>query len=494
MRSVLLIKLILLSAILSAQELTFTHGIPIDYKLNHYDEKYGSKDIKLTYIDTVSSTAYHISWKDEDMNIEILKDYVTLSSTIKKFDIKKVIGNPNASWKTFLNVGHKYYVVYSTSKDSEITASIQEINPDLTATGKPQSLATFQIAKEDDSYGVHLCKEGKQILFIRSYQGKIHVKSFSDSFAPLWSKTFEVKTEDMVLSSVGATEDGYLYMGGYYLKKRKHVDPFVIVYATKTQLHEINYFAAEEGVELFNFNMTALEDNEPLVACIYSKKRERGYRLYKINAATLRAEKFATQPISDEFKKATILGYRDETFYIMDIAKLQNGNIVFSIEGQVTHMGRSYGNDGESSDAFYTSPTNVISLNSTGTEVWDKIVRKFQRQNHASHLIGHYFFHSNNKVYLVYNDINQNFSLSPFAEQNSWALTYRNMYVAIAEIDEEGNPRKLHLVTKNPKEVSYFVVDQTNYSIAQTKKITDNLFRFMIKTAEGMHYSTLEVK
>ncbi len=485
-RSILLIQFISLSAILSAQELTFTHGKPIDQKLNYYDKKYGNQEFKMTYFDTVSRTAYHQTWEDENVNIEILKDYVNQSSIIKNFDIKIATGNPSALLHTFLNVGPEYYVIYSAINGNEVTASIQKINSDLIATGKAQPLATFPSSKDDDSFRVRLGKEGKQILFIRDYQDKIQVKSFSDSFAALWSKTFEVKTEDIVLSSIGVTEDGYLYIGGYYYKKREFVDPFVIVYSTKTQQHQVNYFPMEEGMELFNFNMSLLEDNEPVVACMYSKKRERGYRLYKINVATLQLENFATQAISEEFRKATNIGYKDENFTIPDIAKLQNGNFVFSIEGQVTHGANNTGNISHSA-SYYTSPTNVITVNSSGTEEWDKLIRKFQQQGSASHLIGHYFFHSNNKVYLVYNDVNENFSLSPFVEQKAWVLKEKNMYVAIAEIDEKGNAKKLNLITKNPKEVSYFVVDDT-------RKITNNLFRFKITTPKGMHYSILEVK
>ena len=64
-------------------------------------------------------------------------------------------------------------------------------------------------------------------------------------------------------------------------------------------------------------------------------------------------------------------------------------------------------------------------------------------------------------------------------------LKEENIYVAIAEIDEKGEARKLNLVTTKPNEVSYFVVDQT-------AKISDNLFRFKITTPKGTHYSLLE--
>jgi hypothetical protein len=485
-RSIFLIHFISLSAILSAQELTFTHGKPIEQKLSYYDKKYGRQEFKYTYFDTVSRTAYDKSWEDENVNIKIFKDYVNQSSTIKNFDIKKAANNSNALLKTFLNIGHKYYVIYSTNNGGEATAFIQEIDADLNVTGKAQPLATFQIAKENDSFGIYPSKDGKQILFIRKYPDGIQEKSFSDSFAALWSKTFEVKTEDLILRTANVTEDGYLNIGGYYYKKRKIVDPFVIVYSTKTQQHHVNFFPKEEGVELFNFNMTLLNDNDPLVACLYSKKRELGYRLYKINTATLTIDNFATQPISAEFKKATNLGYKDENFIIANIGKLQNGNVVFSIEGQVNQSAHNTGNISHSA-SFYTSPTNVIAVNSSGTEEWDKLVRKFQQQSSASHLIGHYFFHSNNKVYVVYNDVNENFSLSPFVEQKAWVLKEKNMYVAIAEIDEKGNAKKLNLITKNPKEVSYFYVEDT-------EKITDKLFRFKITTPMGTHYSLLQVK
>jgi hypothetical protein len=128
----------------------------------------------------------------------------------------------------------------------------------------------------------------------------------------------------------------------------------------------------------------------------------------------------------------------------------------------------------------------VICISDSGNELWDKLVKKFQRQGTASHLIGHYFFQNNNKVYIVYNDVNENFNLNPLADQKAWMLKEKNMYVAIAEIDETGATRKLNLVTKTPNEVSYFVVDQT-------EKITDNLFRFKITSPRGIHYSLLEV-
>ena len=118
---------------------------------------------------------------------------------------------------------------------------------------------------------------------------------------------------------------------------------FLIVYGTKTQQHQVNYFPKEEGIDLFNFNMTLLERNEPVIGCIYTKKKEMGYRVYKINLATLKPEQFATEPISEEFKKATAQGYKDINFGIVGIEKMDNGNIVFSIEAQVVQDPTKFG-------------------------------------------------------------------------------------------------------------------------------------------------------
>jgi hypothetical protein len=203
-----------------------------------------------------------------------------------------------------------------------------------------------------------------------------------------------------------------------------------------------------------------------------------------MNTATLKPELLATSPISEEFRKATILGYHDDNFEIAGIERLNNGTTVFSIEAQVGKSPRAEGVSMENIN--YSSPANVISINDSGQEQWDKVVRKVQRQGAASHLIGHYFFQHNNKVYLVYNDVNENINLNPLAEQKEWLLKERNMYVAIAEIDEKGATRKLNLVTKSPKEPSYFVVDET-------QKISNNLFRFKIISAQGTHYSLLEI-
>jgi hypothetical protein len=466
---------ILVATSLSAQTLKFVHGKPSERKLNHYDKKYGLEKLMSAHFDTLSHTSYHLYW--DKPGFELLEDYVN-EATVKNFEFKNVSGSLYSS--QFANINNKFYALYTTGKEKENKTWVQEINADLVPQGEPQLLATFQAHSR-----IFLPKGSDQIILIAYHENKIQVSSFSNTFKPLWSKNFDLKTEDVVLQSVGATRDGYFYVGGNFSRKRGDADHFVIVYAIKSQQHQITYFPKEEGLDLFNFNMTLLERNEPVIGCMYTKKGEMGYRFYKINPATLKPEQFATEAISDEFKKATVLGYKDINFGIVGIEKMNNGNIVFSIEAQVVQDPMKFGEPGRSGEIFYSSPTNVICINDSGMEQWDKLVRKFQRQGTASHLIGHYFFQHNNKVYVVYNDVNENFNLNPLAEQKAWMLKEKNVYVAIAEIDEKGEARKLNLVTTNPSEVSYFVVDQT-------EKISHNLFRFKITTPKGTHYSLLE--
>jgi len=474
-RFILYIHLILVATSLSAQTMKFVHGKPSERKLNHYDKKYGIEKLMSTHFDTLSHTSYHLYW--DKPGFELLKDYVD-EATVKNFEIKNISG---ALFSTqFANINNKFYALYITGKEKESNAWVQEINADLVPQGEPQLLATSRAHSR-----IFLPKGSDQIILIAYHEDKIQVSSFSNIFKPLWSKSFDLKTEDLVIQSVGATRDGYFYIGGYFSRKREDADHFVIVYSIKTQQHQVNYFPKEEGIEIFNFNMTLLERSVPVIGCIYTEKREMGYRFYKINLATLKPEQFATEPISEEFKKATVLGYKDNNFGIVGIEKMNNGSIVFSIEAQVVQHPMKFGEPGRSSEIFYSSPTNVICISDSGKEQWDRLVRKFQRQGTASHLIGHYFFQHNNKVYVVYNDVNENFNLNPLAEQKAWMLKEKNMYVAIAEIDEKGEARKLNLVTTKPSEVSYFVVDQT-------EKISRNLFRFKITTPKGTHYSLLE--
>ena len=474
-RFILFFHFILVATGLSAQTLKFVHGRPSERKLNHYDKKYGIEKLMSAHFDTLSHTSYHLYW--DKPGFELLTDYVN-EAAVKNFEIKNVRGSLYSS--QFANLNNKFYALYTTGKEKERNAWVQEINADLVPQGEPQLLATFPAHSR-----IFLPKGSNQIILIAYHENKIQVSSFSNTFKLLWSRDFDLKTEDLVIQSVGATHDGYFYVGGHFSRKREDADHFVIVYSTKTQQHQINYFPKEEGLDLFNFNMTLLERNEPLIGCMYTKKGEMGYRVYKINLATLKPEQFATEPISDEFKKATVLGYKDNNFGIVGIEKMKNGNIVFSIEAQVVQHPMKFGEPGRSGEIFYSSPTNVICISDSGKEQWDKLVRKFQRQGTASHLIGHYFFQHNNKVYVVYNDVNENFNLNPLAEQKAWMLKEKNMYVAIAEIDEKGEARKLNLVTTKPSEVSYFVVDQT-------EKISHNLFRFKITTPKGTHYSLLE--
>jgi hypothetical protein len=477
-RFILFIPLILVATSLAAQTLKFVHGKPSEKNLNRYDEKYGiEKLMTAAYFDTLSHTSYHEYWGDDKTEIELLKGYVN-ETTTKNFEIKNISGALYSS--QFANINNKFYALYTTGKKKESNVWVQEINADLVAQGEPQLLATLQVPSR-----IFLPKASDKIILIAYHEDKIQVSAFSNIFKPLWSKSFDLKTEDLVLQSVGATRDGYFYIGGHFSRKGEDADHFVIVYSTKTQQHQVNYFPKEEDIDLFNFNMTLLEKSEPVIGCMYTKKREMGYRVYKINFATLKPEQFATEPISEEFKKATVSGYKDINFGIVGIEKIDNGNIVFSIEARVVQDPTRFGEPGKSGETFYSSPANVICINDSGREQWDKLVRKFQRQGTASQLIGHYFFQHNNKVYIVYNDVNENFDLNPLAEQKSWILKEKNVYVAIAEIDEKGEARKLNLISKKPEEVSYFVVDQT-------RKISDNLFRLKITTPKGSHYSLLE--
>ncbi len=71
----------------------------------------------------------------------MLKDYVN-ETTIKNFEIKNVSG---ALYSTqFANINNKFYALYTTGKEKESKAWVQEINADLVPQGEPQLLATFQ--------------------------------------------------------------------------------------------------------------------------------------------------------------------------------------------------------------------------------------------------------------------------------------------------------------------------------------------------------------
>ena len=170
---------------------------------------------------------------------ELLKDYVD-EAAIKNFEIKNVSG---ALFSTqFANINNKFYALYTTGKKKESNVWVQEINADLVPQGEPQLLATSQAHSR-----IFLPKGSDKIILIAYYEDKIQVSSFSNTFKPLWSKSFDLKTEDLVLQSVGATRDGYFYIGGYFSRKGEDEDHFVIVYSTKTQQHQVNYFPKEEG-------------------------------------------------------------------------------------------------------------------------------------------------------------------------------------------------------------------------------------------------------
>jgi hypothetical protein len=483
-RVILLPPLFLFAVCLSAQNLKFVHGKPTEKKVSYLDKKYGRQEFKLAYFDTLTRTSFHQVLTVDGANMEILKDYVDETPTIKNFEFKIAGSETGIPMCKFANMNNKFYALYTTKKGKENSAWIQEVGADLKSKGQPQLLATFQTP-----IGIHLSKERDQIILISDEVNKLLVRSFnSNTLKAQWSNDFEIKTEGLILKSVGATVDGYLYLGGYHESKKKDIiNHFVIAYSSKTQQHQTSYFPKEEGIDLFNFDMTLLKMNEPIVACMYSKKKEMGYRIYKISPETLKLEQFATEPVSDEFKKATVLGYKNNNFGMVGLEKLKNGNIVFSIEGQVVQNPMKFGDPTRTSEIFYCSPANVICINPSGKEHWDKVVKKFQRQGTASHLIGHYFFQHDNKVYLVYNDTNENFNLNPLADQKAWMLKEKNVYVTIVEIDEKGTARRLNLLSKTPTEVSYFVVDQT-------EKISDNLFQLKMTTAKGTHFSLLEVK
>jgi hypothetical protein len=481
-RLILFLPVIFFSIVLSAQELTITHGKPLQEKLNYYD-------LSRTSYDTVSHTAYDATLLGDNLQIEIFKDYVTSTARIDDFSVRKFPGETTVLPRDFLNVGRKFYMTYLVRRGLEGTVYAKELNPDLSPAGQAKVLATFPVTKVNDLFGIYASKDAKQLLLVREGLGKILVKSFDESLVNVWSKEIEIQTTELVIEAVGLNGNGDLYLGGHYFKKGKQVDHFAIAYSMKTQQLQTTYFPMDEGLELFNFNMSALQNGEPLVACMYSKKRERGYRLYKIEEGTLKFNQFATRPLSDEFKSTIRLGYKDETLHVTDIATLKNGNVILLIEGNVYHQGEDfkskYGNF-KTHPTYYASPTNVICINPTGTPAWDKTVRKFQQQASVSYFLGHYFFHGNNKVYVVYNDVNENFNLNPFAPQKGWVLKEKNMYVAIAEIDEHGNAKKLNLVSKNPTEVSYFMVDKT-------MALQDYSYRFKLITARGTHYSILKV-
>ena len=93
----------------------------------------------------------------------------------------------------------------------------------FSSQGQPQLLATFQAPSQ-----IFLPKESDKIVLIAYHEDKIQVSSFSNTFKPLWSKSFDLKTEDLAVQSVGATRDGYFYIGGYFSRKRENADHFMM--------------------------------------------------------------------------------------------------------------------------------------------------------------------------------------------------------------------------------------------------------------------------
>jgi hypothetical protein len=468
-----------------------------------------AQDVKLTFgpvtkgsytrpfFNNTLKTGYIVNAAGEKISITPLEGYLK-PGTSKTVTAETLTVN-NAYLEGTMVVNGKNYLIYSLidKKSDVITVYSQELSANMVLLGSAIKIATFKGAKS--STGVIVIGQGMlrlteitivkpqsqdHIVMVKERDHAIEMKAFSPEKEELWSKTFQLdKDLTYRLKNIRVAENGNVYILGTYYKGNlmndpTMKDPFLIAYAPTTKTEKIHTISSGDKINDMGFALEFLNDETPVLAGLFYEKgkTEISYQILKVNTTTLQLEKMTAILIAKEysdimFKRA----YDPKYFSVENIAQLENGNIVFSVDGGLVSSGKY-------SSTTWGAAAYVVAVNSAGIEQWNTIINKYQVTPYSSALIGHTFFIRGNNVYLMYNDNSENFDLSP-AEKPKENLLKKKMYVCTIEIDETGKATKLKLVTTKKEQISWF-------SPATTTRIEKGLYHFKFYIGETSKYAT----
>jgi hypothetical protein len=411
---------------------------------------------------------------------------------VKKSPLQTEIftGTMKAVLEGFHSVNEKNYIIYSVlnKEQDEHRVYMQELSSEMVMLGSPIGIATFEMGKTRahvqglfgndplDNLNLYVAKplSGKHLVLVKERDFQLEIVCFSLDKGLLWSKTFELKNGDLDYSlvSINVAESGNLYITGDFGKERKKF-PFLLAYAPSSQIQKLHIINSGEKIDDDGYNLEFTDDETPLFAGLYSSRKEGGYHLYKVNKATFELQEITSKPFAKAYWGTVQLWY-SRYFGVAKIIELDNRNITIAIEASL------YDDRGSRS----TSPLYLGCVDPSGIEKWNTTIQNKQGQSFAGFMVGHFIHAKNNKVYVIYNDNPDNFSLAATDNQKEYLLK-KKAYIATVEIDENGKAKKYTMITSDKKQSSYFIANHV-YAIDK------NTFQFQIQKDDKFYFATLE--
>lgn len=385
------------------------------------------------------------------------------------------------------------YSTYDKKKKSE-TVYFQELSSAMKFIGGPAKISTFEDVKRPDQLEMILEEGGertttiaasldkREFVLIKERDTAIELKGFNLDKGEKWSKTFSLDGgKHFVLRSIRVATNGNVYIVGSYYKKEEFFSPFVLAYSNAENKFKLHNIATGEKLEDTGYTLAFGRDEAPIVAGIYYKKlkRETGYNLFRINVSTLELEPILSKAFSPSFTELMYKrAYEPEFFSVQQIVHLPNGNIALSVEGGLSKVGQ------HTASTYYSS-AYVLCVSDSGTEVWNTTIEKHQVQPTAVSLLGHILFNKGNKLYMLYNDNPDNYSLEPTSMPKENLLKNKS-YVALISFDEKGKATKSKPLNQNAKQVTAFYP-------SKAFRIDANTLHFSLKVNDKYHFATVAV-
>jgi hypothetical protein len=470
-----IVSLLLASNSTFAQQLDFKFGTPVP------------EDDYARSFNPTNRQAFVYHYGKKESTITILDNYINAG---KKIPFPKEVGRNIA----YYNInGRSYFIFANADKETKIqTVSYQEIGADLQFVGKPSVITSFKNVKVGgvlvampfpENLTVVKSPNESQILIYKERDKKIEAVCFNPNKGVQWTHTFALGDEKRQheIIDIEITNAGDMYLLGTSLDRNGDaLDPFVLSYTADSKKEGRHLIPTDADTDHWGYCLRFINDDTPVVAGIYKKKKTKlpGYRVLKMDTKTKSMQLFSTALFTAAYTAVTYDGaYHPEYYRVVDILHLENGSMVFSIEGRAIKSGKSI-------YTVYSSAAYVVSIDPAGKEQWNSTVNKYQIEVQSSYSTGHYLLSKGNTVFMIYNDNLDNFDKDVTIRPDE-ALLKNKTYVALVEINSSGGAKKLNFISQSKKEIS-------SIDSRHVKRIAPNLFHFMFKTGENYKHATLE--
>lgn len=435
---------------------------------------------------------YTMAFGDPEFNE--IDEYTRLNPAKRTIKAEMFTGKQKAVIDGYHTVGDKNYIIYSTldKERNEHNVYMQLMDRNAVLLGTPLLVAKYGDAKVRQTEiilgapnllnvsDLHIAKpySNNFIVFVKERESKLEVKAFSTDKGEMWSKTFDLKSEmPYRITSIEVATSGNVYVAGQYYKRDEDLNPFVIAFNSGSKKFQVHNIQSGDKIADHGYCLVLTGDETPVLAGLYSQKKDVGYKVFKVNPENLELKQLASKAFSPQYASVLFEGaYKPKYFRVKDIVELKNRSLVIDVEGGASQLSSHMSN-------AYTSPVYLAAVGPDGTEKWNTIIQKYQVQPLGGDLIGHALFAKGDKVYVMYNDDIDNLDASP-TQKSGDGLIKKNMYVSVVEVDEIGKAKKFKPITSVKSQNSHF-------RPSEIREISPNLFHVMFMKAGKYHFATV---